>query len=208
MGSRNRRLARERRARRELKAGAGSRRPVGNEAGLPERSLNESQPAGYGESPTRASSGLTTIQDAKLVRRSFNWRREQRFPTRTPVKEIIERAAAENRALTPVDQSVITAVALQDGIVGIDPLNCRDAVRGLQCMAMGVRLILEMERFNADDDHAKANRGIPAGQTSAVVGVNVTTSPAGDTQTAIAILEPAERNRRLEAIADRLRNRR
>jgi len=176
MGSRNRRLARERRARSELKAGAGSRRPVENEAGLPERSQNVSQPAGYGEGSIRAPSGLTTIQEAKLVRRSFNWRREQRFPTRTPVREIIERAAAEGRSLSPIDQSVVTAVALQDGVQGHAPANHRDASRSLQIKAIGVKLVMEMERMNAADDHVKAKRGLPAGQASAVVGVNVTNS--------------------------------
>lgn len=200
MGSRNRRLARERRARRELKAGAGSRRPVGNEAGLPERSLNEPDPSGYGEGPTRAASGLTTIQDAKLVRRSFNWRREARYPTRVPVQEILNQAAAENRGLTAIEETIVTAVELMEGKFGqISPVSNRDQIRNCQLRAHGIRLTMLAERANQCDDHTRAKLRVPVANATVNVGVVVTKK-----EPALIDLTPDERRARLRAIAERI----
>lgn len=134
--------------------------------------------AAKSQNPEENGAGQITRAEAQVVSRAIteNWAGAQRFPTRTPRKELAK--VVETRG-GPQTQSLIesTALAAHELIESNDPF-----VRGI-----GMRAVVAMERLNQTDDRdAKGiNQDFPLSPENAPivpVQVNVQVNNSGQPQ--------------------------
>lgn len=147
---------------------------------------------GAGGRMDRLDNGLTPIKDARLLAKSFSWKREQRYPTRVPTATIPNTALAEGRDLTALEVSIVSAAELA---------KSGKTERGRE---VGIRAILLAERWNQLDDHAKLKRPTSGGDSVPAGGAPI--PPGGQTLNAtFNFADSDDRRSRLIGLRDRLR---